>query len=331
MKPNILTALAKILTHGGHRETTARDLLFASARLGDDEAILLVIKEAIKLRNLTTSKMVAVIYQQRFRSMVQRKHPAAVYLQGQKIESEGQHRHALELYESAVTMNAESFQMIGGIGGADIWRAIGVLRAKNGDRKGAEAAIRAAALQYDDPASLFQLAKTFMSPSLAEYESFMLKAAASGVAKAAHELGLLYFKQSQGKISVIDRAQSSEPNGSNASGHIQSPERGMRYEKDSATAKQKRLEAREWFHVGAESGIIGSQVYLALLLREFGKLEDGRQWLLSAGKREDFYSKENEGWSKVIEYFVTRWDDSNYNLESIDVEKTRRSGRIHAN
>ena len=328
MKPNILTALARILTHTGHKETTARDLLLASARLGDDEATLLVIKEAIKLRNLTTPTMVAMIYQQRFRPMVQRKHPAAVYLQGQKNESEGQHGHALKLYESVVTANAESFDTIGDISGVDIWKALGKLRAKNGDRKGAEAAIRVAALQYDDPAALFQLAKTFTSPSLAEYESFMLKAAASGEAKAAHELGLLYLKQSQGKIPVVDRVHSSEPNESNASGHVQSPRE--RYKEGLAAGKQKRLEAREWFHIGAESGIIGSQVYLALLLRESGKHEDGRQWLLSAGKREDVDSKEKEAWAKVIEYFVTRWDDSDNNLESIDVDKMRRSGQNHA-
>ena len=331
VKPNILTALAKILTYSGHKEPTARDLLLASARLGDDEAVLLVIKEAIKLRNLTTPKTVAIIYQRRFQPLVQRKHPAAVYLEGQKYESEGQRGHALKLYESVVTANAESFDTIGEIRGADIWKAIGKLRAMNGDRRGAEAAISAAALQYDDPAALLQLAKTFTSPSLADYESFMLKAAASGEAKAAHELGLLYLKQSQGKISVADQVHSSEPKGSNASGPAQSSGRGQRYKEDSAAAKQKRLEAREWFHVGAESGIIGSQVYLALLLREFGKLEDGRQWLLSAGKREDVYSKENRVWAEIIEYFVTRWDDSDKNLESIDVDKIRRGGRKHAN
>lgn len=331
MKPNILTALAKILTHSGHKEKTGRDLLLASARLGDDEAILLVIKEAIKLRNLTTPKMVSIIYQQRFRPMVQRKHPAALYLEGQKNESEGQDEHALKLYERIVAANAESFDTIGDISGVDIWKAIGKLRAKNKDRRGAEAAIRAAALQYDDPAALFQLAKTFTSPSLAQYESFMLKAAASGHAKAAHELGLLYLKQSQGKISVVDPIHSSEPSESNAMGHVRSPGRVQRSKENSAAAEYRRLEAREWFHVGAESGIIGSQVYLALLLREFGKPEDGLKWLLSAQKRQDVYSKENEDWAKVIEYFITRWDDSDITLESIDVDKMRRSGQNNAN
>ena len=330
MKPNVLTALAKILTYSGHKETTARDLLLASARLGDDEAILLVIKEAIKSRNLTTSRMVAIIYQQRFQPMVQKKHPAAVYLEGQKNESEGRRGQALQLYESIVATNGESFDTIGEISSVDIWKAIGRLRAMNRDRRGAEAAIRAAALQYDDPAALYQLAKTFTSPSLVEYESFMLKAAASGEANAAHELGLLYLKQSQAKVSVVDRVPSSEPNGSNAKGHVQSPGQRPIYKEDATAVKQKRLEAREWFHVGAESGIIGSQVYLALLLREFGKLEDGRQWLLSAGKREDVSSRKNEAWAKVIEYCITRWDDSDNTLESMDVDKMR-SGQNHAN
>ncbi|KAL8796349.1 MAG: hypothetical protein Q9195_001256 [Heterodermia aff. obscurata] len=275
--------------------------------------------------------MVAIIYQQRFRPMVQRKHPAAVYLEGQKSENEGRPGEALKLYESIVAADAESFDMIGEISSVDVWKALAKLRAKNRDRKGAEAAIRIAALQYDDPAALFQLASTFTSPSLAEYESFMLKAAASGLPAAAHDLGVLYFKQSQGNISVVDRVHSSGPNASNASGNVQSPGRGQTHKELSAAAKQKRLEAREWFHVGAASGLIDSQVCLALLLRESGKLEDGRQWLLHAGKREELKSKENEALAKSIDDFVTRWDDSDINLESIDVGKMRRSGQFYAN
>ena len=328
MKPNVLTALAKILTHSGHKDTTGRDLLLASARLGDDEAILLVMKEAIKLRNLTAPKILSIIYQQRFRPMVQKSNPAALYLEGQKNESEGQDGRALKLYERIVAANADSFDTIADISGVDIWKAISKLRAKNKDRRGAEAAIRTAALQYDDPAALFQLAKTFPSPSLAQYESFMLKAAASGNAKAAHELGFLYLKQSQGK--VVDRIHSSEPSESNAMGHVQSPGPVQRFKENSAASKYRRLEAREWFHIGAESGIIGSQVYLALLLREFGKPEDGLRWLLSAQKLQDVSSKENEDWTKAIEYFITRWDDSDITLESIDVDKMKKSGQNNA-
>ena len=345
MKPNTLTALAKILTYSGHKDTTVRDLLLASARLGDDEAILLVIKEAIKLRNLSYPRMVAIIYEQRFRPMVHRKHPAAVYLEGQKRESAGQDRQALKLYESIVAAKAESFDMIGGISGVDIWKAISILRAKNKDRTGAEAAIRVAALQYDDPAALCQLAKTFIKPHLAQYESFMLKAAASGEAKAAYELGLLYLKQSEGQIPFVDGIHSSEPNGSNASDHVQSPERGQRSSEDSAAMKRRLLEAQEWFNVAAASGIIGGKVYLAHILRNRGLvlwkrglvlwargyLEEGHRWLISAAERKDDHSQKPEAWDKVIKYFLTRWDESDFNPKSTDIEKMRKSGPNDAN
>lgn len=322
MKPNVLTVLAKILSRS-ERKKTAQDLLIASARLGDDDAILLVIKQALKLGELSSPK-IALVYQQHFRPMVQRRHPAALYLEGKKSEREERFGRALALYEGIVAANQEAFDDIGDISFADIWKAIGKMRAKKGDRKGAEAAIRTAALQYDDSAALFQLAKSFIDPSSTKYESFMLKAAASGEPKAAHELGVLYFRQSQSMISMINRDDSNKPNGSNFDNGSQDQEQASHSIVNSAAATRKRKEAREWFNIGAESGLIGSQVYLALLLREIGKLEDGLQWLTLAANPEDVQLKQLGGWTPVISYFASRWHDSSPDLKDIDIDSIRK-------
>ena len=326
--PNDLTVLARILLRSGH-EKTARDLVFASARLGDEEAILLVVKEAIKLDDLGSPR-VALIYQQRFQPLLQKKHPAALYLEGQKLERDGQSRRALEIYEELVAADTtETFAVLGGISAAEIWKALGKLRARNKDRNGAEAAISTAALQYDDPGALFQLAKTFTSPSAPEYELYMLKAAASGEAKAAYELGLLYLKQSQGRISMACQASSTGPMPSTgATSDIQSHERKMKFAVEPVVATKKRRDAQEWFSVGAESDIIGSQLHLAILLRESGKLDDGLRWLTLAENPENRDSKEFQTWNPVISHVAHKWHDNDLNLADLDIDALRGGGLI---
>ena len=321
-----MTVLARVLLRSGHQET-ARDLILASARLADDDAILLVVKEAIKLDDLSSPK-VALIYQQRFRPMLQRRHPGALYLEGQRLENEGQARRALEIYEEIVAANtAETFKVLSDTAAADIWKALGKLRAKKMDRKGAEAALRTAALQYSDSAALFQLAKAFISPSTHEYESYMLKAAASGESKATYELGLLYYKQWQ-TVSAVARQTSTKgpllPIG--GAGNVIRHEGKINHAVDVSTATTKLREAQEWFSIGAESGIIGSQVYLAILLRESGKLDDGLCWLTTAGNPEDVNSKEFLAWRPAIAHIAKWWHDSNVDLTGLDMTAIRDNG-----
>lgn len=254
--------------------------------------------------------------------MVQKNHAAALYLEGRKIEGEGHLSRALEVYEKTVTADAETLGTIDGISMADIWKAIGKLRAKRKDRKGAEAAFRTAALEYDDPAALFQLTKTFISPSSTEYESYMLKAAASGEAKAAHELGLLYFKLAQGGISTKNQIhQDRSSTNSEASADSQAQELGSKRTFDLAVAGRKREESQEWFNIAAESGIFRSQVYLALLLRGSGKFKDGLEWLKLARSPKDLDAKTLPAWKRVITYFADNWDDPDFELNHIVLEK----------
>lgn len=326
VQTSTLTVLARILLRSGHQET-ARDLILASARLADDDAILLVVKEAIKLDDLSSPK-VALIYQQRFRPMLQRRHPGALYLEGQRLESEGQAGRALEIYEEIVAADtSETFEVLSDVGAADIWKALGKLRAKNMDRKGAEAALRTAALQYNDPAALFQLAKVFTSPSTYEYESYMLKAAASGEAKATYELGLLYYQQSQASVAVARQASSMKlPLRTGEACNVAQHEGKTNHAVEVSAVTTKLKEAQEWFSIGAESGIIGSQVYLAILLRESGNLDDGLRWLTAAGNPEDVNSKEFHVWRPVISHIAKLWHDSNVDLARFDMNAIRRDG-----
>ena len=283
-----------------------------------------MVKEAIKLNDLSSPKVV-LIYQQRFRPMLQRRHPGALYLEGQRLENEGQAGRALEIYEEIVAADtADRFEVLGDIDAADIWKALAKLRAKKMDRKGAEAALSTAALQYNDPAALFQLAKVFTSPSAHEFESYMLKAAASGEVKATYELGLLYYKQSQASVAVAHQASSKGfplriEGASNSTGHQSNLDHAV----EISAATTKLREAQEWFSIGAESGIIGSQVYLALVLRQSGKLDDGLRWLTTAGNPEDVDSKEFHAWRPVISRIAKLWHDTSVDLADLDMNGIR--------
>ncbi|KAI4259654.1 MAG: hypothetical protein L6R42_004467 [Xanthoria sp. 1 TBL-2021] len=84
----------------------------------------------------------------------------------------------------------------------------------------------------------------------------------------------------------------------------------------------KRAEAIEWFNIGAEFGITASQVYLALLLREAGRAEEGLEWLQRATK-----SSDADDWTEAVEYFKRMWRLSAPNPMLMNIESLRKSNK----
>ena len=292
-------------------KSTARDLLLASARLGDREAILLVIKSAIRSNDLKNIK-VSSIYQLHFRPMLQAKHPAALFLEGQKAEKEGHPRQALCIFEEAIAASdAHPFEIMADISPADIGKAVGRLRASNGDHEGAQAALSTAALHYDDLDAHFQLAKNYINPYSQDYKNFMLKAAASGNVEAAYELGVLLLKHFHGGMSQTEKARFVHGSGV-----------------DKLNNEENRNEAQEWFSVAAESGHVGSQLYLAITLHGSGNYEDGSRWLNVAKDPQRLHSESSQEWAPAVSYISDQWDDAKSDLMNIDVDSLRKTGSI---
>ena len=253
---------------------TAQRLLFAASKLGDSTATYLLIKEAIRLGRLGSSSLAGP--RRRLQILADEGNLAAIYLAGQIYESEGKLSHALKLYESATSSNknAPHGEKAPNTTLSDIWKAISRLKAKAGDDVGAQEAIRTCALRYDDPMAYYELAKAYTPPLSEDYEIYMLKAAASGEPKAAHELGVLYYRQSQGSSSAsLDSTSNAKDSGSKTP-NIQSTTSLA-----PKMASEKATQARGWFAIGAESGIPISQIYLAVLLRAEGKSDEGSGWL----------------------------------------------------
>lgn len=225
-----------------------------------------------------------------------------MYLAGQIYESEGKFSQALKIYEMATSSVCDALKELKAPDNSlgDIWKSISRLKANAGDHAGAEAAIKTCALQHDDPLAYYELAKAYTPPSSKDYEVYMLKAAASGEPKAAHELGVLYHKQSQGVILTSTNSISS--------GHIKPLEdpRHQNVLKGQGTALlppkmllEKATQAREWLAIGAESDIPISQLYLAVLLRAAGKPDEGLEWLERASS--------SKQWTSAISWLRSMW------------------------
>ena len=269
--------------------------------MGDSAATFLLIKEAIRFGRLRSPNLIDP--QRHLRTLADGGNLTAMYLAGQVYESEGDFSQALKVYKMATTSlgDAPNGENASDNSLGDTWKAISRLKANAGDCVGAEEAIRTSALQYDDPFAYYMLAKAYIPPSSEDYETYMLKAAASGEPKAAHELGILYYKQSQGSVlSTPDRM---------LNGHANSPtEPGCQDVSKSHTAtlvipkmaSEKGTQAREWFAIGAESDVAISQLYLAVLLRAAGKHVEGLAWLERASS--------SKQWLTTISWLRGMWN-----------------------
>ena len=295
-------------------------MLLVAARLRDTPAIFLVIQEVLRHGSLRAPG-VNFIYRSCFQPLVQKGLPKALYLEGQLCEAQGKNERAFDLYQRLIAGNAERPASIEyEVDYGAVWMAISKFKARKGDRTGSEEAIHTAAFQHDNPAAYYELAKVFTKSASSEYESFLLKAAASGEVEASHELGVLYFSQSQGQLPIDDRSASDRQGTSRHSRkeeEVLSPEGKLAMNSNVAT--NKRTIAREWFALGADAGLTGSQVYLAALLHEVGKFDEGWQWLEAASK-----SKGSSTWSKVITFLRKHWNLAHSDFSRLNIEVLRK-------
>jgi len=173
--------------------------------------------------------------------------PQAMMLLGKILLGQQKERDALVLFRKA-TRGSLDFE-----GAADALVNIGRILLKDGDKKGAEVILRKAALELDDPSAYFYLSKTQAHAS-PEQKVYLLKAAASGIVEAHHNLGAIELAWAQEKAGV-----------------------GKEVPVDYRMAK-------EWFEVAAAEGFGLSMLNLALICKATGNIDEGRKWLERAKK-----------------------------------------------
>ncbi|KAI4270307.1 MAG: hypothetical protein L6R38_007169 [Xanthoria sp. 2 TBL-2021] len=254
----------------------------------------------------------------------------SIFLEGKLLEYEGKPFEALQLYQT--WSDRETEYRKGPNFSRDTWstpecgdicKALARLRANLGDRTGAEEAIRDAAFVYDDPAAYYHLATEFVAPGSEEFETYLLKAASSGQSKASHELGMFYFNQSRQGIPLHEPKDSETAQNKDSLTNARKPlAPRVKQHLSREVMLDKRAEAIEWFNIGAESGITASQVYLALLLREAGRAEEGLEWLQKATK-----SSDADDWTEAVEYFKRMWRLSAPDPMLMNIESLRKSNK----
>ncbi|KAL8807867.1 MAG: hypothetical protein Q9200_004507 [Gallowayella weberi] len=248
-----------------------------------------------------------------------------IYVEGMMLEHEGNPLKALQLYQTWSDKRTESVKespsrSVWTPEAGDVCKALAKLRAKLGDLKGAEKAIRDAALLYDDPSAYYHLAIEFTVPNSPEFERYLLKAASSDEPKASHELGIFYFNRSRHGIPLDTPDLRKSVTQKNPSNDIRTISTPSTRQPSQAVILEQRAEAMEWFNIAAESGTTASQVYLALLLRETGRAAEGLEWLQSATR-----SADAEDWAEAVDYFKRMWRLSSPDPMRMDIESLRQS------
>lgn len=252
-------------------------------------------------------------------------YPRAVFLQGQIFEQEGKLQEALQFYQEWTDIFAEARQSppfsdsMDTRDLANISKALARLQARFGDLTGAEEAIRDAALAYDDPAAYYYLAVDFTAPGSKDFETYLLRAASAGQAKAAHELGSLYVNRSrQGIPPTSTNPVSSDKNAPATPRHPTTPPT-QTLPRDEILSL--RATAAEWFAVAAAAGLTASQIGLALLSRAAGRADEGFASLQSASQ-----SKHAGEWTEGIDYLKKIWRHPDApDLMQVDIESLRKS------
>ncbi len=289
------------------------DLLHTASRLKDPSGTMIIYEMALKAG---TYRDIPSAYREHLQQMMSKNNYAAMYLQGKIYEAEKQNSLALGMYLKSLKSasegyaGAEAFEITLG----EFWTSIYRSKAQN-DPEGALTAIKRAALEYDEPSAYYLLAKEYTPEYSKEYEQYMLKAAASGKMGAADALGKYYFKQFQGNLSSASEKHVNDKVGdpvekSEDSSNI--PEASP--EPWPQTGKVPEL-AREWFNVGAEANIPSSQIYLAVILRQEGKLREGLDWLEKASG--------SNSWAKTVSWLQKFWESDAVDFMRINLESLR--------
>ena len=277
IEPNWFSTIARILAHSRDQayRSTYKYLLHSASDLRDPAATFLLVQTSLYRKNQRglTEPIQHLSY------LAAEKHPVAVYLQGRIHEQQGNLNSALKHFEECLALPNGTYPGSEDVGitTGQVWIDIHRLKKGRDDDKGAETAIRTAALEHDDPYAYHTLAAEYTDPSTPEYERYMLTAAESGQTAGAESLGLYYMNQALPASSsaliksiVLDK-------------RIPPP---SPTEKDQPSVPKRnvfRLKlAIEWFTIGAEADRPSSQLYLAILIHALGNAAVAQSWLEKA-------------------------------------------------
>lgn len=231
--------------------------MFSASSLGENSATIELVESAFHHKKLNNPEVVAPL--QRLTLLAKQGNPSAMILLGKVLLVQGKENEALKWCREASSFGQT--QDFDGAGEA-LCTEGGILFNRN-DKAGAEAAWRRASLEFDEPWAYFYLSQ--FQPK-EERERSLLKAAASGVAPAAYDLGIV----------ELDKVKAKPRRSSGMEKMNEGPKRTVR--------SNELWMAREWFEIAAAGGMSKSMLHLALVNKAVGLREKGLEWLEKAEK-----------------------------------------------
>jgi tetratricopeptide (TPR) repeat protein len=255
IKPSTLALLGSILNRGSHIEQRklARLVTFSASALGDIGATIQILKYALRVGNLQDAEYAAPL--ELLKTMARSgKSIPAMTLWGKILQSRGEDDEALKIFEQIAITASGGEAAAGDI--SEVFVQQGRILLRQRDVAGAEQAFRKAALELDNAAGYYHLARLQADDSPTK-EVYLLKSASSGVLEACHELGEYQLQKLNGAG-------------------------------DSKTVVQM---AREWLFLAARGSYGPSMLALATLNKEEGNLEAGLEWLRNAEILPEYYDR----------------------------------------
>ena len=302
IQPLHLSVLAHVLlqTCSSRFFPVARKLFLAASRMQDEMATTALIDTALRYPYSTfLAKPEFRLPRLHLEMMAASESPAALCLHARVLELEGGNdRKALSMLENAVTTGGEKQEDEGlkAILG-EAWCAIARIQKKLGMEKQALEAMKTAALEYDQPSAYFALAKQSkqMGKEEGKHDEWLIKAAISGVAEAAFEVGKEYLQRlesslerredpAQGLTAISTKApQIYRMIRQQALKFLQEPEHVQSLFTPFADTARMYAVIREWFLLALQNSgpnhCNGARVYIAWLLSREGNFEGAQTWL----------------------------------------------------
>lgn len=225
--------------------------MFSASSLGEKRAMFILVESAIKHKKVNSEPLVAPL--QHLTLLAKQDDPSAMVMLAKVQIVQGKEQEALKWCREASSFHRHA-QSVNGVGEALCME--GEILFQRKDKAGAEAAWRRAAFEFDDPWGYYYLSQFETRESRTK---MLLKAAASGVTRAAHDLGILELEKVTAK-----------------------PKRGSDMEGKPTVRTDELWMAREWFEIAARGGIGESMLHLALVDKAVGIPEEGLKWLEKA-------------------------------------------------
>lgn len=237
----------------------AIELLFSASAIGEPTATIFLVNYGLKGKNLDSLRYAAPLAHLQTLAAPPHSNIEAMVLLGKIYESQNEDDKALQLYRQAAStspvaegeLNSQLPLPSEGVASALVHQ--GLLLQRLGNSSGTEAAFRKAALEHDDPTGYYHLA-LLQRLSSSTQETYLLKAASSGITAATTGLGQIH----------LERARTEH----------------------AEKATHVKL-AKEWLYLGATAGDGQSMLLLAKVFIEEGKMESAQKWLEMAEKSPD--------------------------------------------